>query len=37
MSVTSATKTMLKRLGFSDAAVAYLTRDCGIDYLKEID
>jgi hypothetical protein len=27
--------TMLRRLGLSVAAVAYLTRDCGIDSLRE--
>jgi hypothetical protein len=36
MRVTSATKTTLERLGFSDAAAAYFMRDCGIDSLKEI-
>jgi hypothetical protein len=27
---------MLERLGFSDAAEAYLMRECGIDSLKDI-
>jgi hypothetical protein len=36
LSVISATKTILERLGFSDAAAAYLTRDCGIESLKDI-
>jgi hypothetical protein len=27
---------MLEGLGFSDAVAAYLTKDCGIDSLKEI-
>jgi hypothetical protein len=36
MSVTSATKTTLERLGFSNVAAAYFTRGCGIDSLKEI-
>jgi hypothetical protein len=36
MSVTSATKSMLERMGVSDAAVAYLIRDCGIDSLEKV-
>jgi hypothetical protein len=36
MILTSATKTMLERLGFSDVMAAYLTSDCGFDSLKEI-
>jgi hypothetical protein len=36
MSVTSAKHTILERLGFSFDALAYLTKDCGIDSLEEI-
>jgi hypothetical protein len=36
MSSVTAIKTMLERLGFSDAAAAYLTGDSGIDSLDEI-
>jgi hypothetical protein len=36
MSVISATRTAVELLRFSDAVVAYLTRDCDIDSLKEI-
>ena len=36
MSTVTAIKTMLERLGFSDAAAAYLTGDSGIDSLDEI-
>jgi hypothetical protein len=36
MRLVTAIKTMLERLGFSDAAAAYLTGDSGIDSLDEI-
>jgi hypothetical protein len=36
MSSVTAIKTMLERLGFSDAAAAYLTGASGIDLLDEI-
>jgi hypothetical protein len=36
MSATSATNTMLERLGFSYSVAAYLSKDCGIDSLHEI-
>jgi hypothetical protein len=36
MSSVTAIKTMLERLGFSDAAAAYLTGTSGIDSLDEI-
>jgi hypothetical protein len=36
MSSVTAIKTMLKRLGFSDVAAAYLTGDSGMDSLDEI-
>jgi hypothetical protein len=36
MSVTAATKTIMERLGFSDATVAYLTRDCDIGSQQEV-
>jgi hypothetical protein len=36
MSSVTAIKTMLERLGFSNAAAAYLTGDSGIDSLDEI-
>jgi hypothetical protein len=36
MSSVTAINTMLERLGFSDAAAAYLTGDSGIDSLDEI-
>jgi hypothetical protein len=36
MSLTSATQTIVERLGFSDSAAGYLTRDCGIDSMPEV-